>query len=671
MKLTSKRAELTALVSGVISLLFFVICFVLGFYSSSFVVSAIKWHFISCLIVSIVLWFQFHLRTLAEQEKLELSQLDLDQEETIFAEQGSRKSLFAVGQKRLELFEKWFLPIFSTFIGVFSVSIGVWLLFRAPSLAAEPIKQAQITAIFMFLIAFVVFLLSRYATGMSAQMEWKPLRALGSWLLAAAVLTFAAAVCLGLAQLKIVLPLTVVGWAAVIFMAVLGAETLINIVFDFYRPRISGQYHRSSFDSRLMGILNEPGGVFHSIAHTIDYQFGFKVSQTWFYKLVEKAIIPLVLFSILTLWLMSSFCVIEPGEMAIIERFGKPINPDSPLTSGYYWKYPYPIDIVYRENVEKIDAAYIGFVPKGFATKEPLLWGQPHYKEEDNLIVGSSSRTGSDQGTSAFSIVVTAVPVHYRIKNIKDFLYNNSDTRQIFASMAYRELTRFAASARIETDVDSQSSLLGAGRGRAAAILKQNIQGQADDMGLGVEVVFVGLEGVHPPKEVAQDYQAVVGAIQSKQAEILGAMAQRNDILASLGGEIEQVVQLYKIARAYQKAKAENAGNVAELEKQFDEAMVKAEGTIFQKLRSSQSKAYEKAIRAKADGERFSSQLLAYQSAPNIYLRQLRLNMLEEALKNIRKYVVIADVNDYQVLIFDLQDKIVQSLYDIEGSKGN
>jgi hypothetical protein len=41
--------------------------------------------------------------------------------------------------------------------------------------------------------------------------------------------------------------------------------------------------------------------------------------------------------------------------------------------------------------------------------------------------------------------------------------------------------------------------------------------------------------------------------------------------------------------------------------------------------------------------------------------------MLEEALKNIRKYVVVADPNDKQIIIIDLQGKLTPSLYDIGG----
>jgi hypothetical protein len=40
---------------------------------------------------------------------------------------------------------------------------------------------------------------------------------------------------------------------------------------------------------------------------------------------------------------------------------------------------------------------------------------------------------------------------------------------------------------------------------------------------------------------------------------------------------------------------------------------------------------------------------------------------LEEGLANIRKYVVVADTNDSQVYIVDLQEKLTPSLYEMGG----
>jgi hypothetical protein len=47
------------------------------------------------------------------------------------------------------------------------------------------------------------------------------------------------------------------------------------------------------------------------------------------------------------------------------------------------------------------------------------------------------------------------------------------------------------------------------------------------------------------------------------------------------------------------------------------------------------------------------------------------LAVLEQALANIRKYVVVADQNDMQVIIIDLQEKLAPSIYEMGGIEEN
>src|SRR5512140_2202336 len=122
---------------------------------------------------------------------------------------------------------------------------------------------------------------------------------------------------------------------------------------DIYRPRLKGQYIRSAFESRLLGLISETGGILYTAANAIDYQFGFKVSQTWFFQLLEKAIAPLILFSIVTLYLLTCITIVQPDEKGIIERFGKPII-ENQIGPGLHLKLPWPIDIAYNYPVNRI-----------------------------------------------------------------------------------------------------------------------------------------------------------------------------------------------------------------------------------------------------------------------------------------------------------------------------
>ena len=691
MTVSSKHAKSVALASLILSVILFGITFFLGRWSGFFAVSAVSWLILSAALIWFVLCLQFHQRALAEQEKLDMSQLaESKGDSAIFQAGGERAAMFAVAQRRLGVLEKWFLPFFSAAIAVYQVAIGLGLLRKiAVAVELEP-KQPLICAICMTAVAFVSFLLSRYATGMSAQPQWKPLRAGGSFLLGIAVLCFALAIGLALVQYRIFIVVNVVEYVVPVLLVVLGMETALNVVLDIYRPRLKGRYSRSAFDSRLLGLINEPAEIFRTAASAIDYQFGFKVSQTWFYKLLEKAIVPLTLFAAAALYLLSCIVVIAPDEEAIIEHFGNPLNRAGVkrlIGPGLSFKWPWPIDIAYRYPTKKIMELAIGFVPKldpktGQMVREPLLWGKAHYEKEYSVLVASEYTGGEiTEGAVPVSLVIATVPVQYRVKELYCFIYNHNEPEKILESICYRELARFAAGAKIEVGhgADVNKSLLGAGRAEAKRILTDRVQAASDRERLGVEIVFLGLQGIHPPPEVAADYQRVIGAVQKEQALILNAEAEKNRTLSTLAGSVEDANKLYILAAKYQRAReaysaeaAAKAGqnNQEEIEVlggELDLAFARARGDIFAILREAGSYAFEKAVLAEATGRRFAGQFKAYRAAEEIYRREQRLAVFEEALENVRKYVVVADRNDTQVFIVDVKEKLTPSLYELSG----
>ena len=680
MTTSSRPAKLVAIVSLILSVIFFVIMVPLGRWSGFVAIYSAGFVSLGAALIWLVLLIQFHQRNLAEQEKLDMSALAGDHRtDKIFQAKGEQSQLFAVAQKRLAILEKWFLPVFSFLIAAYQVAIGLYLLKAVPNSNSAIGKQPLLCAVCMVAIAFVSFLLSRYATGMSNQAEWKPLRAGGSFLFGSAILSFALAIALALVQFKIITVISVIDYIIPVLLIVLGVENLLNVIFDIYRPRLTGLYSRAGFDSRLLGLINEPGEILHTATGAIDYQFGFKVSQTWFYKLLEKAVVPLIFFGAITLYLLSGVVVINSYEQAVIERFGNPKDAKGDIRligPGIHFKMPWPIDIARIYPAGNIEELQIGYVPKtdpktGQVIREPLLWGKDHYKEEYSILV--ASRLGAEKnspGAAPVSLLKANVPVQFRVKDLYAFLYNQNDPQKRLEDICYRELARFAAGASIEVDDEAalQTSLLGAGRAQAKQALTQNIQAAADKAGLGVEIVFVGLQGIHPPTQVAADYEKVVGAVQLKQAVILQAQAQRNRTLSTLAGSVEGASDLFVLAADYQKARQENnRQKTDEIAGRLDTAFTQADGDIFCTLREAQSYSFERVASARSTGERFDRQVKAYRAAPEIYKKEQRLLALEETLSPIRKYVIVADPNDAETFIVDLKEKLTPSLYDIGG----
>jgi len=662
MNISSKRAEYVSLTAVVLSIFFFAASLVISGLSHALAVSFLGWQVLGGGIIWLVLTVVFHQRSLAEREKRDMSLAEKDRvSETIFQSSSNRQAMFSSAQRQLEVMEKYFMPAFSVLISAYHIVIG-WLClakFVSPTRISDDLNNALLYSIFVALIAFISFLFSRYATGLSADEHFKPLRAGGSILLATSMLSFFVWISLAFGHFKFTIGLTILGYAIPILMIILGIETALNLVMDVYRPRIKGQYARAAFDSRLLGTINEPGGILHTFSSAIDYQFGFKVSQTWFFQLLGKAIIPLVMVGLLALYSLSCLIIVAPGEQAVIEHFG---SFDRIAKPGLNCKLPWPFEKAYKHPTSLVQQIDIGFVESADEAdkgkQKAFVWGEKHYDEEYELVIAASSDTAYEEGeggTVPVSLVIAAIPVQYIVNDLKAFLYNNTDAKAMLEAICYRQITQYAASSTIETGGVSEG-ILSAGRKLAAEELKAGIQKESDDFGLGVEIIFLGLQGVHPPVEVAKEYQDVTGAVQEKQAIIMAAEAERNRILSTLAGSIEESNRFYDMV----------AGREGEVGDKLNEALKGASGDIAKLLSDALGYAFEKAALAKAAGNRFQSQVKAFEASPNIYTQVLRLEMLEEALSDIRKYVVLTEADIAEVYIIDLQEKAAPSLYDLE-----
>ena len=225
MAVSSKRAGYLSLTCLSASFIFFIVTFLLGKWSGFFAISAVSWFIFSSALISFVLLIQFHQRSLAEQEKLDTSHLSEDEHDsTIFQAKSEQAALFAVAQRRLEILEKWFIPLFSILIVLYQIGIGIGLVYSLKIFPHDQIETRPplLCAVFIIGIAFASFLLSRYATGMSSESKWKPLRAVGSSLFGNALLCFVLAISLALVQFNFPIVIGILNFVIPIFLIILG-----------------------------------------------------------------------------------------------------------------------------------------------------------------------------------------------------------------------------------------------------------------------------------------------------------------------------------------------------------------------------------------------------------------------------------------------------------------
>ena len=336
-----------------VALLLGLVCFVLTLWlakwSNSLAAQIEAWHFLGGSTIWLALFMQFRQRRLADEERLDAEayqKLRRQGKDTSVFEGTPVEDSLHLAERRLVWLEKYLVPIFAILTAVYILAVSVWLFGKVKADEVTALAGHGVilqSSVFLIAMGLLSFLFSRYASGMSRQDVWRPIRAGGNYLIGNAIFCVVIAVGLVLADFRYSSIDRIVAYVLVVIMFVLGVEIVLNFTFDFFRPRIKGQYHRAAFESRLLGLFCEPEGLLKTAAHAMDYQFGFKVSETWFYKLLERAVVPLLAVMVVALWLVSCTVIIPPGHEGIMERWGEPINLGSPLRSGMHLKYPWPV----------------------------------------------------------------------------------------------------------------------------------------------------------------------------------------------------------------------------------------------------------------------------------------------------------------------------------------
>ena len=314
------------------------------------------------------------------------------------------------------------------------------------------------------------------------------------------------------------------------------------------------------------------------------------------------------------IWLSTAFVIIDPHEDALLERFGRSVLARPVLGPGLHFKWPWPIDEVHTFGTREIQSFNVGFIPDPKLDQErTLLWTRPHYKEEFNLLVASREQLSEASGDGAtteqavpVNLLTVSIPVQYQITNLLAWACRHADAGQLLEKLAMREAVNYLAS------VDAEE-IMAAGRVRAAAELRELIQMRANEEHLGASVLFVGLQDIHPPVQIADAYEAVVGATQERETKILNAeayLAERVPIAQAEGGRTA------KIARA--------AGQAGQ----------------------------------------FTNQVLAYQASPAVYARRTYLDTVVRTIGPARKFV-LTTTNTQDKFWLNFEDKLRPDLLDV------
>lgn len=563
-----------------------------------------------------------------------------------------------VAAKRLEWMHRVLTPIVSLLIGAALIGLGALRLQEgrgAIDTLARDLPDDTGWAVSLGLgVAVIGFIFARFVAGMAKEPVWANLRAGAAFMIGNSIVGLALAVAHGVAFAGSAVILRYLGVGLAVFMLVIGAEILLNFLLNIYRPRKSGEIPRPAFDSRILGFFAAPDKIVESISDAIDYQFGLNISSTWFYRLLSRSLLSLVLLAALVIWALSVVAVVEPDERALVLRNGRLV---AEVGSGPQLKLPWPLGAVEAFPAKRLQEVYVG--PKPSEDEEGgILWTKPHSVEDTFFFVRPTPAASAAEGeeTRDFSLLAIELAVQYQVSDLETYRMLAIDgpagpgfdliRQQLLGNIASRVLSEYAATLTV-------NEILGDKRAEMSEQLRTLLEDRfaslnpdpetGEPRGAGVEILFAGVAGAHPPEEeeVARDFEMVVAAQQREQAMIERAQAEAIRTLAGVAGDAELARRiadgLDELEQMRDSGLPQRDINAKELE--IETLMEEAGGDAAAMIARAKADRWRRHMSARASAVRHEGRIAMDDAASAWYRTNLYFDAIMDAAEEARLFI--------------------------------
>lgn len=290
-------------------------------------------------------------------------------------------------------------------------------------------------------------------------------------------------------------------------------------------------------------------------------------------KAIKKYLIPIIIIVIIIAGAMTSFYQVEAEEQAVVLRFGKYHDTFEP---GLQFKLPFGIDKVYKAPVKRVLNEEFGQVT------------QTQYRNR-NISGGQILMLTAD-----INVAIVNWVVRYRIKDLRQFLFNHYDPTETLRDVSLTVMSRLCGDYSID-------EVLTVGRQEIEHVARDIIQETVDQYETGIFIEAVALKIVEPPEQVKEAFSAVNKALQIRDKIINDAESERNRLIPKARG---QKLQMIKEAEGYK---------------------------------------IDRINRANGDAQFFLSMLEEYTKSPEITKQRMYLETMMKILPNVSKIYIIDD----------------------------
>lgn len=276
-------------------------------------------------------------------------------------------------------------------------------------------------------------------------------------------------------------------------------------------------------------------------------------------KKLHLSIVTLVLVLLVAvgLWLASGIYTLKAdgGEQAVVMRFGAYVRTDE--IAGLKWHLPYPI-----ETVEVVRADVVRTLEIGYRTDS--VGGSSEQSRFSTIPEEALMITGDE------NLVNTETVIQYRIKNVRDFVFNVENPINSLRIVSESAIRRIVAAHTLDDVLTDQKEMI-------QSEIREDLQGICDLYGLGVDVTKVALQAVYAPEEVSDAFDDVIKAREDKARFINEANKTSNEILPAAQGKAQEILneaQSYK-----EKRIAEARGDVENFKQVYERYVLGKEVT--------------------------------------------------------------------------------------------
>ena len=285
------------------------------------------------------------------------------------------------------------------------------------------------------------------------------------------------------------------------------------------------------------------------------------------------------------LWVGSGFFIVQEGQQAVVLTFGKFSRT---VDAGFQFRWPFPFQAHETVNVTQTRSTEVG----------------------RNNVIQATGLRDSSMLTLDENIVDIRFTVQWRLKEAKDFLFENRNVEEAVSQAAETAIREIVGRSTMDSVLYEQ-------RDAIAVDLVKSIQAQLDRLRAGILITNVNVQSVQAPEQVQAAFDDAFKAGADRERLKNEGQAYANDVVPKARGT---AARLFEEADGYRSR-----------------VTAQAEG----------------------DAQRFRSVLTEYQKAPAVTRDRLYIDTMTQVYSNVSK--VMVDSRSGSNLLYLPLDKLMQA----------